>query len=268
MPTVEENSTFWGATYDWSVAGEDWSNMWGTSKMQWYGMLLPRIHAFLPAHTILEIAPGFGRWTNFLKDACANLIVVDLSDKCIEACRERFARCSNISYFVNDGTSLDMIQDNSIDFIFSFDSLVHAEAPVIAAYMSQLPRKLTPNGVAFIHHSNLGHYARRLNVQRMVARVPRLFRLLKRGGAFDDLAEPWRAPSMTAESMQAFAAANGLGCISQELVTWGTRRALIDCMSIITKKGSAHFRQNRVLRNPSFMKEARYLLELSRLYAR
>ena len=31
---------------------------------QWFGLIFPRIHAFLPTGTILEIAPGFGRWTN------------------------------------------------------------------------------------------------------------------------------------------------------------------------------------------------------------
>ena len=95
--------------------------------MQWYGTLLPRIHRYLPTETILEIAPGFGRWTDFLKDHCRKPIVVDLSQKCIEACRERFKACSHIAYFVNDGQSLGMIEDHAVDFAFSFDSLVHAE---------------------------------------------------------------------------------------------------------------------------------------------
>ena len=37
-----------------------------------------------------------------------------------------------------------MIQDKSIDFVFSFDSLVHAEAEVIEAYLNQLAMKLQP----------------------------------------------------------------------------------------------------------------------------
>ena len=126
--------------------------------MQWYGTILPRIHAYLPAQTILEIAPGHDRWTRFLKDSCNRLILVDLSENCIEACQNRFADSSNITYHVNDGVSLAMIPDNTIDFVFSFDSLVHAEEDVIAAYISQLAHKLTNNGIAFIHHSNLGEY--------------------------------------------------------------------------------------------------------------
>lgn len=126
--------------------------------MQWYGTLLPRIQAFVPAQTILEIAPGYSRWTHFLKDLCSQLILVELSEKCIISCQQRFANESHIRYYINDGKSLSMIEDNSIDFVFSFNSLVHAEAEVISAYISEISRKLSANGVAFIHHSNLESY--------------------------------------------------------------------------------------------------------------
>jgi ubiquinone/menaquinone biosynthesis C-methylase UbiE len=126
MPSLDENKALWDKSYDWSRAGEEWSREWGSSYMQWHGTLLPRMRAFLPAASVLEIAPGHGRWTRFLKDFCSRLSIVDLSATCIEACRRRFAGASNISYFVNDGRSLDMVPDGSVDFIFSFDSLVHA----------------------------------------------------------------------------------------------------------------------------------------------
>jgi len=42
--------------------------------------------------------------------------------------------------------------------VFSLDSLDHAEGDVMEAYLGQLAHKLTPNGVGFIHHSNLGMY--------------------------------------------------------------------------------------------------------------
>src|SRR6266550_6857049 len=63
--------------YDWKDAGEEWSAPWGTSAAQWFGAILPRVRAFLPAETILEIAPGFGRWTYYLKDYCQELWIVD-----------------------------------------------------------------------------------------------------------------------------------------------------------------------------------------------
>src|SRR2546425_3674057 len=73
MPSVEENLAVRDGTHDWPQAGEEWSERWGGSEMQWRGCLLPRLHSFVPCESILEIAPGFGRWTHFLKDLCAEL---------------------------------------------------------------------------------------------------------------------------------------------------------------------------------------------------
>ncbi|PYI69174.1 MAG: hypothetical protein DMF07_00370 [Verrucomicrobia bacterium] len=82
--------------YDWKEAGEEWSAPWGSSAAQWAGTILPRIRDFLPTGAILEIAPGFGRWTHYLKDYCQDLWIVDRSSECIEACRQRFAADSHV----------------------------------------------------------------------------------------------------------------------------------------------------------------------------
>jgi hypothetical protein len=79
MPTIEENRSLFDGTYDWPQAGEEWSTDWGGAEIQWYGSILPRISAFVPADTILEIAPGYGRWTAFLAKLCKGLIIVDLA---------------------------------------------------------------------------------------------------------------------------------------------------------------------------------------------
>ena len=81
MPTIEENRSLFGESYDWPQAGEEWSTPWGNAHMQWYGSILPRISAFVPTDTILEVAPGYGRWTAFLKDLCKRLIIVDLAER-------------------------------------------------------------------------------------------------------------------------------------------------------------------------------------------
>ena len=154
MPSLDENTRRWSDSYEWADAGEEWSRAWGGSEAQWFGSILPRLHAYVPARTILEVAPGFGRWTRFLWPLCDRMVLVDLSERCIDACRERFGDEGSIEYHVNDGSSLEMVTDASIDLAFSFDSLVHAEADVIESYVTQLRHKLTEDGVAFLHHSN------------------------------------------------------------------------------------------------------------------
>src|ERR1700682_5289816 len=110
MPTVDENANVWRSAEPWETGGDQWSGGWGGPDRQWWWSLRPRIGNLLPATTVLEMAPGYGRWTTFLKDRCDRLIIVDLAERCIEACRSRFADETHIEYHVNDGKSLDAVQ--------------------------------------------------------------------------------------------------------------------------------------------------------------
>jgi SAM-dependent methyltransferase len=266
MATIDENRAIWNAEYDWTQQGEEWSEPWGGSEAQWRWTLLPRISAFLPASAILEIAPGFGRWTRFLKDLCRRLSVVDMSARCIQACALRFAADSHISYHTNDGKSLAMIPDGSIDLAFSADSLVHAEADAIEAYLHGLARALAPDGVAFIHHSNLGAYARYYSWTTRIPRMSRRKVLLVRAGLIDS--DHWRGLSVSASSFAKTAHDAGLMCIGQEIINWGTSRRMIDCFSLVTRPTSKWARPNTVVHNPNFMKEARQVSRSARLYTR
>lgn len=252
MPDVEQNLSVWADGYDWSRRGDEWSKWWGGTEAMWRAALLPRIHAFLPAGTILEIAPGYGRWTQFLKGQADRLVVVDLAEKCIDHCRMRFEGASNIEYHVNDGRSLEMVADGSVDFAFSFDSLVHVERDVIEAYVEELASKLKPNGVAFLHHSNAGAYRRRARVAR---RLPRrlLPGLIRRGVVIDVIA--WRAETMTADVFAAACERVGLSCVSQECISWEHGNQLIDTLSTFTPRGSTWDRPRVVVRNPAFRDE-------------
>jgi SAM-dependent methyltransferase len=262
MPEVDQNLTNWSREWDWSQQGDEWSSWWGDTPALWHGALLPRIHAFVPAATILEIAPGYGRWTQYLKDLCDRLVIVDLTKGCIDHCRERFAGASNIEYHVNDGRSLDMVEDGSVDFVFSFDSLVHAESDVIGAYLDQLARKLSPDGVGLIHHSNIGDYAAHTKLAR---RVPgrAVGPLIRRGALINIIA--WRAQSVTADSVARQCDDAGLACAGQEKINWEFGRHLIDTLTVFTRRGSRWDRPRTVLRNPRFTDEAR---RMKQLYAR
>lgn len=264
MPTLKENLKKWDQQWDWTQAGDEWSSGWGGSDMQWHFSILPRIHHFLPAPTILEIAPGFGRWTQFLKDACDHLVVIDLTEKCIDACQDRFRDASNIEYVVNDGMSLSMVADSSLDFVFSFDSLVHAEPTVIAAYLNQLATKLKPDGVGVFHHSNLSQHSRFLSrISREGRGKHALFMLAK----VHPIHRSWREPTMSAERFEAYAERAGLRCVSQEKINWACRRT-IDCISTFTRSGSKWETPNVVTENPRFMREAETVRALAPLYGR
>lgn len=246
MSSIEENLRVWGQDYRWTANGEEWSALWGTTAYLWHGTILPRIHRYLPADSILEIAPGFGRMTDYLRRFCRRLVVVELVEKCLNICRQRFAQDTHIAYHQNDGRDLSFIEDRSIDFAFTWDSLVHCELDVVQAYISQLARKLRPNGVAFIHHSNfLDRYAH-LPPESLAGLQP----------------EPSPNPHRRAENVSArlirdFCPSVEIVCASQEIVNWGSISLLYDCFTVLTPPGSTFDRPQRVIQNINFMNEIR-----------
>lgn len=240
MPSIAENRKAW-SSYDWSQKGDEWSQAWGGSDFLWWGTILPRIRSFVPTGVILEIAPGYGRCSHYLREFCRQLILVDLNQNCIEACRQRFADDYRLSYHVNDGRSLTMIPDGSVDFVFSFDSLVHAEADVMQSYLTDLARKLKPDGWGFIHHSNIGRF-----VDPDTGQLP-----------FAN--DSWRATSMTAEQFVADCRRAELYCPKQEIINWGGSQ-LTDCFSIIAREPAL---STDVTENDQFMAEAAHLARLA-----
>jgi SAM-dependent methyltransferase len=228
MPDVAWNRYFWNETSNWPLGGEEWSATWGGSSAQWFGSLLPRLRCFVPCRAILEIAPGFGRWTRFLLALCQEYAGIDVSETCVAACRERFA--SQGSFHTNDGYSLAAVPDGRFDLVFSFDSLVHAEMDVIQSYLPQVVSKLRSRGVAFLHHSNL--------------------RMLD-GKAVNNHA---RAPTVSAALVQTCVNVAGGHVLRQEIIDWGGTEHL-DCLTLFARAG-AYDQETIVRSNTSFMAEA------------
>ncbi|WP_338289241.1 class I SAM-dependent methyltransferase [Luteolibacter sp. LG18] len=220
---------------------------------------------WLPAKTIVEIAPGHGRWTQFLQPQAETLHIVDLSDDCIARCKERFAAADNIHYHVNDGKTLPAtIADGSVDFVYSFDSLVHCEIAVIEAYFMEIGKKLAPGGTAFIHHSNLGHYPLYFKLAKM---IPAGRQTLGKMRIVDY--DCWRGVTVSPETVAAAAAKAGLEIHCQELVNWWAEtRRCIDGITTLRKPlaGATPSAPPAPWFNASFMTEARVIREREEHY--
>jgi ubiquinone/menaquinone biosynthesis C-methylase UbiE len=236
MPTIEENLNQW-TSWDWTGRGDEWSRAWGGTENLWFGSLLPRLKNLLPVGALTEIAPGFGRITQFLKDQCTSMTLVDLTPRCIDGCRIRFAGEKHLSFIVNDGRSLPGIDDHSMDFVFSFDSLVHAELDVMQGYISELGRVLRPEGSAFIHHSNVAAFKR------------------PDGDGITIENKHWRGTTVSANLVNQQCEDLSLVCYRQEIVNWGGN-SLTDCFSYVARRGSARDCGREVVENSTFMEEA------------
>ncbi len=150
-----ENRERW-THWDWSAGGEEWnaSAEWKQALVD--HVLLTRIP---PGGTVLEIGPGAARWSAVLQPRAERLILVDVSERPLELCRERFAGATNVEYVLSAGDRLTGVADASVDAIWSFDVFVLVAPADQAGYLAEMARVLAPGGVAVIHHAdgrNLG----------------------------------------------------------------------------------------------------------------
>lgn len=236
MPSVDDNREMWGRSYTWSEAGDEWSSGWGGPEAQWHAWIAPRLRRAIGDDPRLgravDIGCGHGRWTRFLADRYDEVVAVDVAPECVDACRERFVGQAGVRVVVCDGSSLPGVGDCSVDLVFSFDSLVHADAGAIAGYVEECSRVLTADGVALIHHSNLAACGRDRRGGGPSGRYRRWFGAL-------GLVEPnvhWRDPTVDAGLVSDLCAERDLVCADQELLRWGTRRAYIDAVSTIRRR--------------------------------
>lgn len=104
--------------------------------------------------TALEIGPGGGRWTEFLQQRASQLFVLDVSERAIAICKERFAMALNIQYLIGTGGDI-ALPDRSVDAIWSYDVFVHINPVDTRSYFREFARILRPGGYAVIHHPGL-----------------------------------------------------------------------------------------------------------------
>lgn len=204
---IEANRITWGNPEAWSDAGERWSEEWGSTDNLWIEFIFPRIKdLFGVCLDVLEIATGYGRITEHLIGVSEEFIGIDLNENCIEFCKKRFKDTRAI-FIQNDGISIDLIAE-SMDFAFSWDSLVHCSQDIVKSYILELSKILRENGTAFLHHSNF-----------------------KDSGA--EFNPHWRDESCSAKEIAEYAKSLGFD-VEQELYAWDNE-AETDCFTTLRK---------------------------------
>ncbi|HTW43713.1 MAG TPA: class I SAM-dependent methyltransferase [Solirubrobacteraceae bacterium] len=145
-----ENRQRWDG-WDWSSRGEEWN-----ASPEWKQALIDDVlDRWMPAGgAILEIGPGGGRWSEPLLARAARLVLVDVSERPLALCKERFAAGENVEFVLSGGADIPGVAYASIDAVWSFDVFVHVAPVDQAGYMREIARVLVPGGVAVIHHSD------------------------------------------------------------------------------------------------------------------
>jgi ubiquinone/menaquinone biosynthesis C-methylase UbiE len=243
MPTIEENKKVWDEEYIWKKNGDEWDQQAAYCNQPYEEWKESIVKTFIykninPESNVLEIGPGHGRWTEFILKKAKNVILVDLSPNCIDFCKRRFSKFKNISYYVNDGKNLNFIKDNSIDFIWSYDSFVHMEREVIESYFREFARILRINGKAVIHHPGRRNITLWLNfLQKFGKWGVYLYQILSLGKI--KRGDGWRS-NISKELIKKIAENNHLK-VEAQINSWGENfkyniKLYRDYISILSKK--------------------------------
>ena len=224
--SVSENLLMWDQNYTWDSDGDEWqgqARVCGVPYEEWKQSLIDHLIVpyVEPGATVLELAPGHGRWTESLATRASRLILVDLSPACLEFCRQRFADRTHLDYRQGDGSSLPDDLTGQIDVVWSFDSVVHIAPADIQSYLQHIQRVLKSGGVAVLHHANRRHSTLRLaGIRHWGPRFTYLYRLLSIGN--EERIDGWRSP-VSERLMRRMARKAGPEVIDQ-LQYWGDAR--------------------------------------------
>jgi ubiquinone/menaquinone biosynthesis C-methylase UbiE len=182
---------------------------------QWPNIIYPLIKD-CDFSRVLELAPGHGRNTRKLMTVAQEIVLVDANKTCIDYCKQRFKDADGscrLSYYVNDGASLEQTADDTISFIYSWDSMVHFDSYLMRRYLAEFQRVLKPGGYGFVHHSNYGNLIDNANYSVHV--------------------NPHGRSNMTKERFAQYCGHLGLEVSQQKIIDWGVKN--LDCLSVFKK---------------------------------
>ena len=110
-----------------------------------------------PQDKVLELGCGIGRIGRELAPDCRHWTGVDISENMIRHARERMQGQENVSFHQLDRSSLDMLDDNSVDKAYSIAVFCHMDKEDLFLYMQELHRVVRPGGTIFVETWNLAH---------------------------------------------------------------------------------------------------------------
>ena len=139
--TKDQFIHFWGQT--------GYTETWDGYEKNWTPEIMQMIHDHInPQSTVLEIGCGSGYWTYKIAPLCSKMYAIDLIPNP--------QLPTNVTYIENDDQEFKCktIEDESIDFVFSFGVFCHLSLSACELYLQDILRVLKPNGKALLMYGD------------------------------------------------------------------------------------------------------------------
>lgn len=130
-------------------ASEYWTELGKERILGDYAFIKEYMQKNIIDKTVIDLGSLTGIWTARMLDA-KKIWCVDLNETGFKFIQKKMDT-SKISFYKTKGDELLGIPDNSVDFIFSMDTLVRAPKSAIEAYFSEFNRVLKEGGKTIIH---------------------------------------------------------------------------------------------------------------------
>lgn len=150
--------------------------LWGHPDVHpWLGPVRDLARELSPeGSVVVEIGAGGGRWSRYLWERAAKVILVDgtkASESAIR--RDCLPPEGRVEYVVSPTGDLEGVPTSSVDAVFSFDTFVHFHDQLFARYVQEVGRVLKPGGKFALHYATelgpLLHFFRYYSPEEVVA---------------------------------------------------------------------------------------------------
>tara|TARA_Y100001980_G_C14556640_1_gene349005 strand:- start:16248 stop:16946 length:699 start_codon:yes stop_codon:yes gene_type:complete len=136
-------------SYSWGKAIEDEKNLGNYVKVR-DEILIPNCLN----KAVLELGCLDGKWSQYIIPKAMHTTLVDLSEDIIPILENRMKNVNvnkKFTFYATKGYELDGVQDDTIDLIFSIDTLVRVKKRYLEKYFSEFRRVLKKDGKMILH---------------------------------------------------------------------------------------------------------------------
>tara|TARA_B100000780_G_scaffold273742_1_gene237709 strand:+ start:4476 stop:5249 length:774 start_codon:yes stop_codon:yes gene_type:complete len=151
---VEQNQ--WSKDYLMSDDKDGFSNRWGIINQNDkllgdYRIVLEKITVLSNSlNCVLEIGSLDGKWSEVLIKNFKSVSLIDLNEELLPILKKKFGK--KFDFYTTSGNELNQIENESIDLIFSMDSLVRLPSKLfILDYFWEFKRVLKHKGEVYVH---------------------------------------------------------------------------------------------------------------------